>query len=184
MAEQLDAPSERSIALYALATALGAREQFRERAQVAMQRAAITHDPRFLDLRERVDSLLAGADALMNIGEYAQARSYLLQGESLAQQMRDLSRLAYAVAKLGECCFYLDRWDETLEFAMRRHALVQQYGLERIGRQCFYCGITASVHALRGEREQSVYWRDEAMNYMAGMLWSSNIEMWPRAGRY
>jgi DNA-binding SARP family transcriptional activator/type II secretory pathway predicted ATPase ExeA/HEPN domain-containing protein len=183
MAEQLDAPAEHSVALAALVVTLGAQERYRERAQAALQRVAITHDPRFADLRERMDSLFGAADSLMYVGDYAQAQPFLRQAETLSEQMRDFSYLAYALMKQGECGFYLDRWDEVLDFAKRRQALVQAYGVARIGRQCFYCGITSSVYALRGEQEQSAYWRSVAMDYMCEAI-GADVEKWPRAGRY
>lgn len=183
MAEQLDSPTERSIALGALAITLGGRDRFRESAQVAVQRVAVTHDPRFDDVRERVDSVFGAANALLYLGEYAQAMSYLQHAEALVIPLRDISGQAYALAKQAECYFYLDQWDEVVVLAHRRYTLVQRYGLERIGRMCFYCGLTASVHALRGEREESQYWYNEAVTFMSNMQ-GPTIGNWPGAMRY
>jgi tetratricopeptide (TPR) repeat protein len=183
MAEQLDAPLELSAALDALATVYGVRGLYRERVQLALRRLALSRDPRFVNKRELCNILCQTANALLLVGEYAQALPYLTEAERLADQVRDVSQQTYALGLQAQCLFGLDRWDELLQIEERRQALEQRYGRERVDRMCFYCGLSANVLALRGDYEHANYWRDTAYDHMAD-AWGGPPEMWAAIGHY
>ena len=52
----------------------------------------------------------------------------------------------------SQCYFRLDRWDDVLSIETRWRGLEQRYARERIGETCFAVALSASVHALRGNR--------------------------------
>jgi hypothetical protein len=56
------------------------------------------------------------------------------------------------------------------------------YPLERVGAPCFAIGLSAAVHALRGEFEQAEALREESYAIMAGI--SGSPERWKRSHRY
>ncbi|MBI3360793.1 MAG: hypothetical protein HY023_06750, partial [Chloroflexi bacterium] len=88
MAEQLDAPVELSAALEALANIYSTQGLFRERMEIALRRLALSRDPRFTDRSEQVNILCQAGTALLSVGDYAQALTYLLEAERLAEHIR------------------------------------------------------------------------------------------------
>ncbi len=183
MGEQLDAPVELSAALGALDTVYGARGLYRERVQLAQRRLALSRDPRFGDLRERIDLLCQAGNALAFVGDHAPALPHLLEAERLAERIRDVSQHVYALGLQAQCFFGLDRWDEMLQIEAKRLALEERYGRDRVDRMCFYCGLSANVLALRGEVDQSHARRDEAYATMVG-FWGGPPEAWAPVGHY
>jgi DNA-binding SARP family transcriptional activator len=183
MGEQLEAPIELSAALGALDTVYGARGLYRERVQLSQRRLALSRDPRFGDVRERVSLLCQTGNAQLFVGDYAQALPPLLEAERLADQIRDVSQHVYALGLQAQCFFGLDRWDEMLQIEAKRLALEERYGRDRVDRMCFYCGLSANIFALRGEFDQSHIRRDEAYTMMAGN-WGGPLETWPPVGHY
>lgn len=183
MGEQLDTPVELSAAMGALDTVYGARGLYRERVQLSQRRLALSRDPRFGDVRERVSLLCQTGNALSFVGDYAQALPHLLEAERLADQIRDVSQQVYALSLQAQCFFGLDRWDEMLNIEAKRLTLEEKYGRERVDRMCFYCGLSANIYALRGEFDQSHSRRDEAYTMMAGN-WGGPLETWPPVGHY
>lgn len=183
MVEQLDAPVELSAALGALDTVYGARGLYRERVQLSQRRLALSRDSRFGDLRERVSLLCQTGNALLFVGDYAQALPHLLEAARLADQIRDVSQHVYTLGLQAQCFFGLDRWDEMLDIEAKRLALEEKYGRERVDRMCFYCGLSANIYALRGEIDQSHSRRDEAHTMMAGS-WGGPVETWPPVFHY
>ena len=183
MGELLDAPVELSAALGALDNVYGARGLYRERVQLSQRRLALSRDPRFGDLREQVSLLCQTGNALLFVGDYAQALPYLLEAEHLADQIRDVSQQVYSLGLQAQCFFGLDRWDEMLHIEAKRLALEERYGRDRVDRLCFYCGLSANVYALRGEFEQSHARREEAYSTMAGN-WGGPVETWPPVFHY
>src|SRR5205823_1248592 len=81
LAEQLDAPVEISAALGTLAKAYGVQGLFRERVAVAQRRLALSRDPRFGELRQRVAVLNEGGLALAIAGDYQPALLLLEEAE-------------------------------------------------------------------------------------------------------
>ena len=182
IAEQLAAPVELSLALQTLADILGSRQRFRERAQVAQRRATLVEDSLSNYLGERVDSLLSAGNSLSYVGEYAQAIPYLQHAERLADQINAIPPLVASLDRQGVCSYMLNRWDELLAIEPRRQALVQKWGLKRVGRMCGHTAHCAGVCALRGERELSAQFRDDSVSFMTDVF--GPLESWPRLGRY
>jgi tetratricopeptide (TPR) repeat protein len=170
MAEDLDEPVELSSALEALADVYGARGQLRKRVEVCLKRLALSRDARFADLRERANILLQMGIALSDVGEYRQALPHLLEAESLASQMQDVTKQADALTGQGGCLFRLDRWDDLLEIEDKLQRLQTRYAFERMGVQvCFYIALNAGVHALRGDLDRAHTRREEAYQFMTAV---------------
>lgn len=181
-AEHLDAPIELSSALITLSSIYGAGGLLRERAEVALRALALSHDPRFDDIRERINILIGTGSALIHAGEYAHAVPHLLEAEGLADQIRAVDEQARALSALHQGLFRLDRWDEMFKIEERRRTLQQLYSLERLGATCFAIGLSATVHALRGQFDQAKLLREESYTIMAGI--SGPPERWRRSHHY
>ncbi|MBI1882089.1 MAG: hypothetical protein HYR94_28270, partial [Chloroflexi bacterium] len=181
-AERLDAPVELSSALTTLASIYGAGGLLRERMEVALRALALSDDPRFDDVRERINILIGAGSALIHVGEYTRAVPYLLEGESLADQIRAVDEQSRALSLLHQSWFRLDRWDEMFKIEERRRALQQHYSLERLGAICFAIGLSAAMHALQGEFEQAKSLREESYTIMTGI--SGPPERWRRSHHY
>ncbi len=166
MAEQLDAPLELSASLGALANVYLGRELWRERVKVALRRQALSRDPRFGDILERINTLNDAAEALIFVGEYTQALSYAVQAESLASRVEAANQEKIALGHQIHCCFRLDRWDEMFKLGEKRRDLQRRYSRERIGPSCFQLAQSASVHARRGEFDIAATEREEAYAIM------------------
>jgi hypothetical protein len=159
------------------------RGLWRERVTVALRRLALIDDPRFDNLSERADILNETGEALLRVGEAAQAIPFLLESEKIGEQIRSVHPQFYALQLQGECFFELDRWDEMLQIEGKWQALQQRYTHQQIGRICFYCGVSSSVHSLRGEVEEAKVKRDEAVNMMTRTL-GKPVEEWTAAPYY
>lgn len=181
-AERLDAPVELSSALITLASIYGAGGLLRERVEVALRALALSEDPRFDDVRERINILIGVGSALVHVGEYARAVPYLLEAESLADQIRAVDEQSRALSLLHQGWFRLDRWDEMFKIEERQRLLQQLYSLERLGATCFAIGLSAAVHALRGEFDQAKSLREESYAVMTGI--SGPPERWRRSHHY
>ncbi len=182
MAEQLDAPMELSAALEALATVYSTQGLLRERMQIALRRLDLSRDPRFSDRREQLNILCELGLALCAVGEYADALTHLVEAERLADEIRDLDHVMYALEIQAQCLFGLDRWDEIAQVEDKRPALQARYGTDRVGRICRQCGVSAYIHGLRGEMELSRSHREEAYSTMAA-AWGP-LENWPSIGHF
>lgn len=183
MAEQLDSPVILASALGALMDVYREQGMWRQRVEVGLRRLALINDPRFVNLRERADILNETGEALLRVGEAAQAIPFLLEAEKVGEQIRSVSPQFYSLQLLGECLFELDRWDEMLQIEAKWQALQQRYTHQQIGRICFYCGTSSSVHSLRGEAEEAKIKRDEAVTMMI-QLSGKPIEEWAAAPYY
>lgn len=185
MAEELDAPVELTTALTALETVYGVRGWLRQRVALAMRSVALSRDPRFGNRQEQCRLLCEAGNALLLVGEYSQALSYLAEAEALADQLRDVTRLVWVLGLQAQCFFGLDRWDEMLQIEDKRRALEERYGHERVGIMCFYCGLSANVLALRGDFVSGRRLRAIAYNNMVN-FWGGPPESgkWPGPGRY
>jgi DNA-binding SARP family transcriptional activator len=183
MAEQLDSPLLLASALGALMDIYRERGLWRERVQVALRRLALIDDRRFDNLSERADILNETGEALLRVGESAQALPYLLEAEKIGEHIRSVNPQFYSLRLQGECLYELDRWDEMLQIEVKWQALQQRYAHQQIGRICFYCGTSSSVHSLRGEVEEAKIKRDEAVTMMI-QLSGKPIEEWAAAPYY
>ncbi|MCC7208187.1 MAG: AAA family ATPase [Anaerolineae bacterium] len=183
MAEKLDSSTILASALGALMDVYRERGLWRERVTVAHRRLALVDDPRFDNLRDRADILNETGEALLRVGEAVQAISFLLEAERIGEQIRSVHPQFYSLQLQGECFFELDRWDEMLQIEARWEALQQRYPHQQIGRICFYCGVSSSVHSLRGEVEKARAKRDEAVNMMTRAS-GKPVEEWTAAPYY
>ena len=183
MAEQLNLPVELSNALDALSTIYGVRGLLRERVQLALRRVTLSRDHRFNDKREQCNILCQTGNALIQVGEFTQALSFLLEAENMAKQIHDVNLATYALGLQAQCLYSLDRWDEMLQIEGKRRSLEERYGYDRVDRMCFYCGLSANVLALRGDYGQARTWREIAYNHMEELS-GGPPEKWSRAGHY
>jgi hypothetical protein len=183
LAEQLDAPVELSAALGTLAKSYATRGLYRENVAIARRRLALSRDPRFGDVRQRVTVLIDGGTALMLVGEYSEALQLAYEADALAARLRDVSQRARAVELQAQCYFGLDRWDEVLEVEARRKALEAEYAPSVVDRMCYYCGIYANVQGWRGDLEGARAGYQEAFDFMAAG-WGRRAETWPAIGHY
>jgi hypothetical protein len=111
--------------------------------------------------------LIQAGIALEQVGDYAAAMPHFLEAEALAAKMHHVQRLAEVLGLQGRCWWRLDRWDEMLAIDQKWRALRERYPFERlVGHVCFYLGISAQVHGLRGEMEQERWLRDESYEVM------------------
>jgi DNA-binding SARP family transcriptional activator len=182
MAELLDEPVALSAALKALVNVYYGRGLLRERVEVSLRRLALSRDPRFADLRERVDILLEAGDALVDVGEFAQAIPYLLEAERLASQIQVLDQQANAINLQAKSWFRLDRWDDVLKIEERWRVLQRRYPRKRVGPFCFEAALSSSAYALRGDLEQARALRDESHAIMVAV--SGPPEEWQRNQYY
>jgi hypothetical protein len=71
--------------------------------------------------------------ALMSVGEYEQALSYLQEVEDLAVRTHVIEQQANALGLQAQCWFRLDRWDEVLTTEEKWRNLERRYSRERVG---------------------------------------------------
>jgi tetratricopeptide (TPR) repeat protein len=178
MARRLDSPLDHARALGALATVLDGRSLLREHLQVAEQRLALVEQAAIEEAGERLEALRGLGAALMYVGEYAQALSYLRQAEALAAQAQAIDQQANSLGLQAQCLFRLDRWDDVLALEDKWRDLERRYKRERVGETCFFVALSASVHALRGDLERADTYSQESLDYMVSMSGSSS--QWQR----
>jgi predicted ATPase len=179
MAEKLDAPLELSNALRVLDNVYFARGLLRERVQVALQQLALADDPRFSDMRRRVDVLTDASHALETVGEYALALTYIKQAATLDEQIQGVNLWRSGLSHSAYCFFRMDRWDEVLEVLDQVRDIRNRYPRERAGPECFAISLAASVHARRGELVLSAAGRTEAQGIMTTT--TGPMDHWGRA---
>jgi DNA-binding SARP family transcriptional activator len=183
LAEQLDAPVEMSVALEALAKIYSIRGLLSKELEVSLQRLALSRDPRFGNLGERINVLEGVGIALILAGEYTQALPHILEAESLAVQIGAIDRLVSMLILQSLCWFRLDRWDELFKIDEKRRELEQRYPRERIGATCIEIALSAAALALRGDFDQAKVLREQAYAIMVGRAGGSP-ENWGRAQHY
>jgi tetratricopeptide (TPR) repeat protein len=181
-AEQLDTPVELSEALRILAIVQYSRGQLREYMQTSLRRLELSRDPGFGNLRARLNILLSFGRALVSGGEYAQALSYFLEAESLADHLRAAGVQVDALAAQSHCWLRLDRWDEMSRVDEKRRALEERYPRDQVGPTCLHLGLNAAVRALRGEGEQAKALREEV--YAIMLTADGPVEKWERPQHY
>jgi predicted ATPase/class 3 adenylate cyclase len=182
MAEKLDSALALSTALGTLGELYFNRGLWRELVQVCLRRLALSRDARFNDLQERVSAVIDTGQALVRVGEYAQAIPFLLEGESLAGQMQDVLMEKYALDERIHCLFRLDRWDEILNLDEKMRDMQRRYPREQIGASCRMIAFIASIHAMRGELDLAVIQRKEAQAIMTTI--SGSFDQWGRTHHY
>ena len=182
MAEKLDAALALSTALGTLGELYFNRGLWRELVQVCLQRLALSRDARSNDLHERIPALIDTGQALICVGEYAQAIPFLLEGESLAGQMQDVLMEKYALNERTHCLFRLDRWDEILNLGEKLRDMQLRYPQEQIGASCQTIAFIASIHAMRGDLDLAVIQRREAQTIMTSI--SGSFDHWVRTEHY
>jgi tetratricopeptide (TPR) repeat protein len=166
MAERLEEPVLLSIALDALAQICGARGLLRERLDLARRRLELSQDTRFGDQRQRIRILLQVGTAFTFVGEYVQALRYLLEAQTLTEQMHAVELRVQVLAGQLLCWLRLDRWDELLQSEPMLRSLQRRYAQEEIRYPCWHIAIYASVYALRGASEQAARLRTESFQLM------------------
>jgi predicted ATPase len=169
MTEKFEAPIDLSTALGTLADVCFFRGLWRERAQVALRRLAMSRESGFSDMQQRVSALIDTGEALVNVGEYAHGLPYLLEGESLAGKMQAVDLEKYALDERTHSLLRLDRWDETLGLDAKLRDMQQRYPSERIGPSCYAIAAIASIHAMRGELDLARSERQEAQAIMTAL---------------
>ena len=184
LAEQLDAPEELSDALDALGMVHFLRGRLLDQLEVSRRRLALSIDPRFGNLRKRINILEGLSDALMAVGKYAQAMDYLLEREKLEIQFGSVARQVWTLGFQALCLFRLDRWDELLKLDEKRRALERRYSGDLIGgRNCLVISLSAAARALQGDLDQARFLREQAYVIMAPGAGGSP-EHWGRAQYY
>ena len=169
LAEQLDAPEELSDALAALASVYFVRGRLPEQLEVSRRTLALSRDPRFSNQRKRSGILGGLSDALMAVGEYAQAMHYLLEREELAIQIRDAATQVWAMGLQALCLLRLDRWEELFKLEEKLRDLERRYPGDQIvsGGNCVVLSFSAAAHALQGELDRAGVLREQAYAIMA-----------------
>jgi len=183
MAEELNDPAALTAALAALEAMYHRQDKFEEQTQVALRRLELSRHPQFQDLRSEAAALLAVGVALKNHGKFRKAMTYLEQAEQLAERIQAVEVLAQALGAQTECWFRRDRWNEVLEIEESLLGLHHRYGIARAGPICFFLGFSASVNALRGERERARDLREEAYEIMT-TAGAGSEEGWVRLQHY
>lgn len=178
MAGKLDDPVIESRALGALAKVLDGRSLLREHLHIAQKRLEISREKHIDDPGECIDILSGIGMALMYVGEYTQAMPHLLEAEVLAAKVQAIGQQAAALGLQQQCLFRLDRWDDALALEEKWRALEHHYSRERVGATCFAVALSASVHALRGDRQRADAYAKESFDYMIGM--SGPMDEWQR----
>jgi hypothetical protein len=177
LAAQLDSPVDQSQALGALATVLDGRSLLREHRAVAQQRLALCRAPHF-DLYESIEAVRSAAAADMYVGEYVRALEGLQEAERLAERVQVVEQQVNALGLQAQCYFRLDRWDEVLATETKWRELERRYPRERVGEVCFFVALSASVHALRGDRQRAETYAQESLDYMVSV--SGTPDQWQR----
>ncbi|MCC7163893.1 MAG: hypothetical protein IT331_15465 [Anaerolineae bacterium] len=178
MAEQLDNSLVLSQALGTLANVLDGRSLLREHLAVALRRFEISRESSFQDVRERIDALRGLGIGLLYVGEYQEALPYVREAQELAAKIQAVDQQANALGIISQCLFRMDRWDELFETETRWRALEQRYARSRVGETCYFVALSASVYALRDDKERAAYYARESYDYMVSM--SGQPEQWQR----
>ena len=182
MAEKLDAPVDLAAALGALSDVLSLRGFWRERAQVAMRRMALSDGSRSGDTQERATALIDAGEALVTVGDYVQAIQYLVEGANLAAQVQAVELEKWALDQRIHSLLWLDRWDEVLSLDGKLRDMQRRYPREQIGPSCYAISAIARIHALRGELELAREQRNEADTIMTAI--TGPHENWSHVQHY
>jgi tetratricopeptide (TPR) repeat protein len=157
-----------------------------EQLEVSRRRLALSQDPRFSDLYKRAFILESLSDALMAVGNYAEAMHYLQEKEGLAIQIRNISSQVWALSLQALCLFRLDRWEEIFRLEDKLRELERQYAGDQLlsGGNCVVISISAAARALQGNLDQARVMREEAYAIMAEKSAGRLPENWSRTQYY
>jgi DNA-binding SARP family transcriptional activator/tetratricopeptide (TPR) repeat protein len=184
LAEQLDAPEELAEALQALADVCFERGESSAHLTVSRRLLALSRDPRFGNLRRRIGILNGLADALMSVGEYAQAIAYLVEVERLVSQNPALGPPLWTLVGQALCWLRLDRWDQLSKVDKKRQDLEKRYSREQFGGSyCAELAVAAAGLALQGDFDQARVLREQAYAVMVQQDGGST-ESWGRTQYY
>jgi DNA-binding SARP family transcriptional activator len=183
LAEQFDAPLELSAALQVLANVYYARGHLPEQLEALRRGLVLSRDPRFGDMRRRINILVDLSEALRLIGEYGQAIPYLSEAESLSVQVGAVDRYVQVLSIQALCWFHLDRWDELFKVDERRRELEQSHTPDEIGSSCLEVAIAAAALAVLGDFDQASVLREQAYAIMVRSAGGS-AENWGRSQHY
>lgn len=183
IAEELKDPAALTAALAALEAMYHRQDKFEEQTQAALRRLELSRHPQFQDLHAEAAALLAIGVALKNHGKFRKAIAYLEEAQELAERIQAVEVLAQALGAQTECWFRQDRWDEVVEIEESLLGLHHRYGIARAGPICFFLGFSASVNALRGERERARDLREEAYEIMT-TAGAGSEKLWVRLQHY
>jgi tetratricopeptide (TPR) repeat protein len=167
LAEQLDAPEELADSLGTLANVYFECGRLPAQLAVSHRRLALSRDPRFGNLRKRIDIVSSLSNALIPVGEYAQAITYLIEAERLVAQNPALGPPFWILSDQALCWLRLDRWDELLQVDKKRQDLEKRYSREQFGgAYCMELAVAAAGLALQGDFDQARVLREQAYDYM------------------
>jgi tetratricopeptide (TPR) repeat protein len=185
LADQLDAPEELSDALEILGGIQFVRGRLHKRLELSRRGLALSQDPRFGDPRKRGSILESHSDALMAVGEYAQAMRHLLEMEELAVQSRNVASQVWALSLQALCLYRLDRWEALFELEEKLRQVEQRSARDQLaaGGNCVVLSIGAAARALRGDLDQARVMREQAYAIMASGSGGST-ENWGRTQFY
>jgi tetratricopeptide (TPR) repeat protein len=169
MAERLGDSVLLSRSLGALARVLDGKSLLREHLQIAQKRLQLSRDARIEDPGECIDVLSGIGMALMYVGEYAQAMPHLKEAEALADKVQAIGQQAGSLGLQQQCLFRLDQWDAALAVEEKWRDLERHYSRQRVGATCFSVALSASIHALRGDRDRAAAYARESYDYMISM---------------
>jgi tetratricopeptide (TPR) repeat protein len=177
MAADLNSPVDESQALGALATVLDGRSLLRENLAVTQERLKLRHAPGF-EVAESLEAVRSAAAAHMYIGEYEAALGKLEEAAELAQRAQLVDQQVNAFGLIAQCYYRLDRWDDVMAAETRWRELERRFPRERVGETCFFVALSASVYALRGDRQRADDYAQESVDYMVSM--SGAPSQWQR----
>jgi DNA-binding SARP family transcriptional activator/tetratricopeptide (TPR) repeat protein len=184
LAGQLDAPVEMSDALEALARIYFVRGLLPEQLEVSRRQLALSQDPRFSDLRKRSYILENLSDALIAVGEYDQALSFLLELENLTSQIGAFVDHIWALGLQALCLFRFDRWEEIFRLDEKRRELEGRHSSVQLGGgYCVILSLSAAARALQGDLDQARVQREQAYEFMLGGA-EGPPENWARTEYY
>ncbi|MCJ7557284.1 MAG: hypothetical protein MUP90_10275, partial [Gammaproteobacteria bacterium] len=184
LAEQLDVPEELADSLEALASVYFERGQSAAHLAVSRRLLALSRDPRFGNLRKRIGILESLSNALIPVGEYAQAIAYLIEAERLVAQNPGLGPPFWLLVGQALCWLRLDRWDELLQVDKKRQDLEKRYSREQFGgAYCMELAVTAASLALQGDFDQARVLREQAYDIMLQET-EGSTESWARTHYY
>jgi hypothetical protein len=132
-AEALGDPAILSAALGVLATVYHARGLLTEQLEVALRREAISGEPGFDNVRERIEALHAAGSALMVAGQYDRALHSLDHAKRLAAGIQAVGQQFSILCLQLLCLLRLDRWDQAQRVERVWRDLEGEYRTEIVG---------------------------------------------------
>ena len=186
LAEQLNVPEELTDALETLANIYFESGRLPEQMAVLQRQLALSRDPRFANLRKRINIFNSLCHALIPVGEYAQAIAYAIEAENLIAQNPALAiaKPFWTLDDQALCWLRLDRWDELLQVDKKRQEIEKRYSPEQSsGEYCMELAVAAAGLALQGDFDKARVLREQSYDYMVQSAGGST-ENWARSQFY